>query len=84
MCIDLSTWDMDYLPSEVFGLTLDILEQADSTINDIYDSYYEPPTVDYRWMDALKEVTVGCEGWGNQQPWTAPWLLECIFTESNE
>ena len=35
-------------------------------------------------MDTSKEVTVGCNGLGNQQPWMNPWLLKQIHTDSNE
>ena len=84
MHIDPSTWNTDYLPSEIFDLTIDILKQADSTIEDIYNSYYKTPSVDYSWMDTSKEVTVGCNGWGNQQPWTDSWLLKCIHSDSNK
>ena len=58
---------MDVLPSGVFELTISTLKQADYTIENIYNSYYLPPVVDYTWMDASKEATVGCIGWGNQQ-----------------
>ena len=72
------------MPPEIFDLTLNILKQADSTIEDIYDSYCTEPVVDYKWMDTSKEVTVGCNGWGNQQPWTTPWLLEQILSDSDK
>ena len=73
---DLYTWDLDFLSSEIFNLTFRILKQADLTIENIYDSYYSPPIIDYSCMDTSKEVTVGCNGWGNQQLWTLPWLLK--------
>ena len=65
--IDLHAWNTDFLPSKVFDLTLSTLKQVNSTIEDIYDSYYSPPITDHDQMDTLKEATVGCDGWGNQQ-----------------
>ena len=60
-------WDTNSLPLDYFNLTLSTLKQANSTIEDIYDSYYSPPIIDYGWIDISKGVTVGCNGWSNQQ-----------------
>ena len=82
--IDSDPWDINYAPSDMFDFIVSTLKQADSTTEDIYNLYYSPPIVDYKWMDASKEATVGCDGWGNQQSWTPSWLLEQIHSDTDK